>query len=209
MRLGWRRAIAAVGGIAVALALLWGAGFTLFVRRALIVADPPPFADGIVALTGGAGRVEAALRLLADGRARLLLVSGVGGAAEFPELARLAGVGAQLKYRVTLGRAAASTRGNAAETADWAHGNNIRSLIVVTAGYHMPRALAELGRTLPEVTLHPMPVLPPGLLEGAGAPLRLLAGEYTKYLASELGLSALDPRAPLHPDGRLALGRGE
>ena len=195
---------AAVAG-AMALTLMWGAGFALFLRRSLIEAGPAPMADGIVALTGGAGRVEAALRLLADGRARRLLVSGVGGAAEFRELARLAGVDPHLQDRVTLGRAAASTHGNAAEAAEWAHGNNMRSLIVVTAGYHMPRALAELGRSLPEVTLHPMPVQPAG---GPQAPLRLLAGEYTKYLAAALGLSAFDPRGLAPETARQAVERG-
>lgn len=195
-----RRAAAAGLLIAAVLALVWCAGFAWFLRTAWADAQPPPQADGIVALTGGAGRVETALRLLADGRARLLLVSGVGGAAEFSELAQRAGVDPHLAGRVTLGRAAASTRGNAAEAADWARGNAIRSLIVVTAGYHMPRALAELGRTLPDVTLHPMPVQPPGLLGGnQAALLRLLAGEYTKYLAAELGLSALDPRGAILP----------
>ena len=43
------------------------------------------------------------------------------------------------------------TRGNAAETAEWARAHQVRSLIVVTSAYHMPRALAELGRDLPDV----------------------------------------------------------
>jgi uncharacterized SAM-binding protein YcdF (DUF218 family) len=194
--------VTAVATVAVLLALLWGAGFAWFLRTALAEASPPPQADGIVALTGGASRVETALRLLADGRARLLLVSGVGGAAEFSELAHLAGVDPRLRDRVTLGRVAASTRGNAAETADWVRDNGIRTLIVVTAGYHMPRALAELGRALPEVALYPAPVLPPGLRGGGNdaAMLRLLAGEYTKWLAAEVGLSVLDPRGGVRPE---------
>lgn len=189
IRTARRAGVALIG----ALALLWLGGFAWFLRAALSDAPPPPRADGIVALTGGAGRVEAALRLLADGRAQYLLISGVGGAADFAALARLAGVDPQLGSRVTLGRTAASTHGNATETADWVGAKNIRSLIVVTAGYHMPRALAELAPALPGVTLYPMPVLPPALREGSdSAMLRLLAGEYTKWLAAEAGLSALD-----------------
>lgn len=196
----WPRALASVLALGLSLALLWGAGFVWFLHTALTDAPPPPRADGIVALTGGAERVETALHLLAEGRARLLLVSGVGGAAEFSDLARRAGVGSGLATRVTLGRAAASTRGNAAETADWARDNAIRSLIVVTASYHMPRALAELGRALPNVTLHPAPVKPPGLQGGGTATLlRMLAGEYTKWLAAEIGLSAFSPREALLP----------
>jgi uncharacterized SAM-binding protein YcdF (DUF218 family) len=201
--------MAASAGLALAgmLVLLWAAGFAWFLHTTRTESAPPPRADGIVALTGGAGRVEAALRLLAQGRAQRLLISGVGGATDFSVLAHLAGVDPQLGSRVTLGHAAASTHGNAAETADWVHEQGMRSLIVVTASYHMPRALAELGRALPEVTLYPVPVLPPGLRAG-GEPgiLRLLAGEYTKWLAAEVGLSALDPRGASRPEHGLEAG---
>jgi uncharacterized SAM-binding protein YcdF (DUF218 family) len=204
-----RVAVAASVGLAGVLALLWGAGFALFLRAALTERPPPPRADGIVALTGGAGRVETALRLLAAGQAEQLLISGVGGAAEFRSLAQRAGVDPRLGSRVTLGRAAATTRGNAAETADWARDKNIRSLIVVTSGYHMPRALAELARALPDVALYPVTVQPPAPREG-GEPgmLRLLAGEYTKFLAAEVGLSALDPHGAIHPERGAEPGRG-
>jgi hypothetical protein len=88
---------------------------------------------------------------------------------------------------VTLGREASTTRGNALETAEWARLNHLHSLIVVTARYHMPRALTELARALPGVALFPVPVQ-----SGATAPrLRLLAGEYTKWLAAEIGVSGL------------------
>jgi uncharacterized SAM-binding protein YcdF (DUF218 family) len=190
----------AVLGVAVGLALTWGAGFGWFLHNASHPLPPPPRADGIVVLTGGAGRVEAALRLLAGGRARRLLVSGVGGPAEFATLARRAGVDPALGDRVTLGRAAMTTRGNAAEAAAWARANDISSLIVVTAGYHMPRAMAELTRAMPGVTLYPAAVTPPALRDGAEpALLPLLASEYTKFLAAEIGLTALDPHAPLRP----------
>ena len=174
--------------------MLWLGGFAWFIHLSTRDAIPPPQADGIVALTGGAERVETALRLLAEGRAAKLLVSGVGGAAEFTGLANRAHVDPKLADRVTLGRLAASTRGNAAETAEWVHDNAMRSLIVVTSGYHMPRALAELSRTLPGVVLYPVPVTPPALRDGFDAAIvRLLAGEYTKWLATEAGLSRFGP----------------
>jgi uncharacterized SAM-binding protein YcdF (DUF218 family) len=184
--------------LALVLAVLWAAGFAWFVYAAGLSAPPPPLADGIVALTGGADRIETALRLLAEGRAQRLLVSGVGPTAEFGELARRAGVDPALRDRVTLGRAAVTTRGNASETAEWVRDNTIRTLIVVTATYHMPRALAELSRAVPEVTLYPVPVLPPALRGNHdAATLRLLAGEYSKWLAAEIGLSGLVGREGL------------
>lgn len=191
-----KRLLARVGLALGAMALAWAVGFAWFVHQSGEAAALPPRCDGIIALTGGSERVETALRLLAEGRAARLLISGVGGSAEYAALAHRAGVGPGLAPQVTLGRAALSTRGNAAEAADWVRTNGIRTLIVVTAGYHMPRALAELARTLPEVALFPAPVQPAGWREGVGlAGLRLLGIEYTKFLAAEAGLSGLVSRA--------------
>ena len=194
------RSLAWWAGVLILVAsLAWGFGFALFLHEATQPSEPPAQADGIVALTGGADRIETALRLLAEGRARALLVSGTGGGAELAELARRAGLDpAPWESRVTLGRKATSTRGNAAETAEWARENGIRSLMVVTAAYHMPRALTELGRMLPGVALYPVAVIPPpingaAVLLDAGM-LRLMAEEYTKWLVARLGLSALGPR---------------
>ncbi len=194
-----------LGEFLLAVLLAWGAGFVWFVHMATRPEPPPPHADGIVAFTGGAERVETALHLLAAGRARQLLLSGIGGGAELGELAWRADLNpAPIAAQVTIGRGATSTHGNAAETAAWARGRAIHSLIVVTAFYHMPRALAELRRALPNVRLYPDPVLMPkhgGI--GRIVTLRLLAGEYSKYLAVVTGLSAL---LPLHQPVRL-LGR--
>ena len=132
--------------------LAFGGGFAWFVHLVDRPGQAPPHADGIVAFTGGPERVETALRLLAEDRADRLLLSGIGGGAELAELAHRAGVDPlPLASRVTIDRNAATTRGNATETADWARANAIRSLLVVTASYHMPRAIAELARALPEV----------------------------------------------------------
>jgi len=62
---------------------------------------------------------------------------------------------------------------------------------VVTAAYHMPRALTELARTLPGVTLHPLPVASPE--QSIDPPLRLMAEEYIKFLATATGLTTVLP----------------
>ena len=201
-----RRVLALVA----ACAACWTGGFVWFLSVTGRPAQPPPYTDGIVALTGGAGRVELALRLLASGQANRLLLSGIGGGTELVTLGRLAGVDtAGLTERVTLGRYAASTRGNGVETAAWAEQNRIKSLIVVTAGYHMLRALAELRQAVPDVRLYPLPVYPTAVHPGDGEKrpgLRLQAEEYTKYLLTVSGLSAWLPRreptpAPVLPPG--------
>jgi uncharacterized SAM-binding protein YcdF (DUF218 family) len=197
--------LALVGGLAV---LGWCAGFVWFQAEAQrLPPPPPPHVDGIVALTGGAGRVQLALHALADGGADKLLVTGIGGNADRAALAHLAGMNlAPLAERITLGHYAASTRGNAVETAAWATQNGIHSLVVVTSALHMPRALAELQEALPDVALYPLPVeaVTPDEAEGHGAAISLRgrAEEFTKYL---LVVSGLSPWFP-HREATVAAG---
>jgi uncharacterized SAM-binding protein YcdF (DUF218 family) len=159
-------------------------------------ADPTRVTAGIVVLTGGAERVETGLRLLREGRAERMLVSGVHPQVTLADLTRQAALEPKaLGGRVTLGQRATTTRGNAAEIAEWARAQHLGSLRVVTAGYHMPRALLELRRTLPEAELIAHPVVPARLRDpAAGGRARtwsLLAGEYLKFLAAWAGVPHL------------------
>jgi uncharacterized SAM-binding protein YcdF (DUF218 family) len=197
-----RRALPWLGAALVA-AVALVAGFLWFLDAAQAEVEAPlrP-TDAIVVLTGGKDRVETGLALLEGGAAPRLLVSGAAPGLTMPELARVHGRdAAALEGRVTLGHAAATTRGNAAEAAAWigaqaAEGTPVRSLRVVTAGYHMPRALLELGRALPATELVAHPVGPAMLRSGAlpaGRAVRLLVGEYVKLGLALAGLSALLP----------------
>jgi uncharacterized SAM-binding protein YcdF (DUF218 family) len=144
--------------------------------------------------------VRTGLELLDAGLAPRLLVSGVAPRLTLGELARAHGrEAAALAGRVALGQAAATTVGNAAETAAWLRSQGLgaaASIRVVTAGYHMPRALLELRRALPEATLVPHPVVPSTLREGAVPRSRvavLMLSEYVKYGVALTGLSAMVP----------------
>jgi uncharacterized SAM-binding protein YcdF (DUF218 family) len=173
--------------------------FAGFVWFALQVADRETpldqMADGIVALTGGASRITDAVELLASGRGQRLLITGVAPTTNTAELARLVpdherwfGCCIDLDY------AAANTVGNAVETRRWARERGFRSLVVVTSGYHMPRAMLELSHRLPDVTLIPFPVVTgqnrdePWWQHPGTA--KLLAFEYLKFLvaAARIGL---------------------
>lgn len=172
--------------------LALGCGFVWFVGETQAgMSEAALRADGIVVLTGGAERVAAGLRLLERNAASRLLISGVGAQASFRDLALLAGVDPGLAPRVTLGRVADSTHGNAAETAEWVRQQRIGSLIVVTAGYHMPRALAELRAQMGGTRLIADPVTPPAMrrLRDWQA-WRLLLEEYAKFLAVVSGVRA-------------------
>lgn len=176
----------------VLLAGAWVAGFLVFltVVGSALPPNPIPRADGIVALTGGDGRVGAALALLAARAAPALLISGAGKGTYLGDFT-VDDAAAATRYagEITLGHIAASTRGNAAETAAWATARHMRSLIIVTADYHMPRAILEIRRRLPQTTLYAVPVRPPAISHLFGlSTLRLLAVEYSKYLAVRSGL---------------------
>jgi uncharacterized SAM-binding protein YcdF (DUF218 family) len=144
----------------VALSVLTG-GFLWFALH--IANEESPLdraADGIVALTGGASRITDAVELLASGRGRRLLITGVGPTTNAAELVRLApDYERWFSCCVDLDYTAINTVGNAAETRRWARERGFRSLVVVTSGYHMPRALLEIGHRLPDVTLIPFPVV--------------------------------------------------
>jgi uncharacterized SAM-binding protein YcdF (DUF218 family) len=185
------RALAWVIGFSTALAL-GGlmAGFFLFVAT-LDRSETMPVrhAEGAVALTGGADRITDALDLLAKGDADRLLISGVNPSTSGLEIARLAPQAQKLfDCCVELGYAAENTIGNALETRRWVLTHNIRSLIVVTSNYHMPRALAEIGHAVPGVELLAFPVVTErakaGDWWGNSQRLKLVVGEYLKYVAA-------------------------
>ncbi len=173
----------------------WCAGFLVFMAW-VFTAEPPnplPPADGIVALTGGDDRISEALALLAAHEAPLLLISGAGKGTYLGDFTKDDSAAAT-KYAgaITLGHMAATTHDNGAETAAWAKAHNMRSLIIVTADYHMPRALLEIRRALPGLRLTPDPVRPPAMRDRLTMPtLRLLAAEYSKYLVVRAGLGGL------------------
>jgi uncharacterized SAM-binding protein YcdF (DUF218 family) len=180
--------LAAGSGIASA----WVLGFSWFLYLATQDAPPLRHVDAIVALTGGPDRVETALRLFADGIADRLLVSGAGQRTDLAVLAHLAGIDpGPLEQQITLGHAAHSTRGNALETAAWANDQRIASLLVVTTWFHTPRALVELRRVMPAVTVQPYPIgyLSIADLTRPGTARRVIE-EYHKYLAASAGLTA-------------------
>ena len=160
-----------------------GAGFAWFMDASARPApDAPPDTDGIAVLTGGPDRVEAGFRLAAARPGVPLMISGVGRDADLASLARQAGV-EPWPYlgHATLGRRALGTSGNAREIGAWVRERGLTSLTVVTAGFHMPRALLELGRELPGVALAANPVppklaRPPAMLREYGKLLGALAG---------------------------------
>jgi uncharacterized SAM-binding protein YcdF (DUF218 family) len=162
-------------------------------------------ADGIVVLTGGASRIADAIELLAAGRGKRLLISGVHPTTSSSELARMSpAYGRWMACCVDLGHAAVNTTGNAIETKQWVTDRGFRSLIVVTSNYHMPRTMAELRRRMPDVALVPFPVVTDKMRSEAwwSSPptAKLLFSEYLKYIVAQvrfrLGVAPVAARVP-------------
>lgn len=148
-------------------------------------------ADGIVVLTGGTSRVSDALELLAAGRGKRLLITGVNSGTTTGDIAHeIPHYGRWLSCCVDLDYSALNTLGNAVETRRWALDRNFRSLIIVTSAYHMPRALAEISHQLPDVALLPYPVVSDRLRVepwwSNAVTTRLVLSEYFKYLFAKV-----------------------
>ncbi len=167
--------------------VLYGVGFAFFVADLpQPAASMPEKANAIVALTGQGGRLGPAMTLLQQGTGKRLLITGVNRLISRPQLKTLLHGGDEFDCCVDLGFAATDTSGNAEEAAQWVRAHGYKSLIVVTAAYHMPRSLIEFKARMPEVKLVAFPVsADSGQLFSWGS-VRRLNGEYVKYVASAL-----------------------
>lgn len=144
--------------------------------------------DAAIVLTGGPDRLTDAARLLSTGVTKHLLISGVGGRADLDDLVRVApSLAPYSSCCVDLGHQAQNTRGNAEEAALWARNKNYKSLAIVTAGFHLPRAMLEVRALLPDRTLYPyragLPIREQ-LFYGRFSTLYAIALEPIKYMAA-------------------------
>jgi uncharacterized SAM-binding protein YcdF (DUF218 family) len=130
--------------------LLYAIGFVLF---AFTLGRPAPAdaraTDAAVVLTGGSGRIEHALDVLREGKAKRLLVAGADPSVTKSDLAaRIPGSRALLKCCVDLGSESVDTRSNAEEAARWLSMHGFHSLRLITSDWHMRRARYEFRKVL-------------------------------------------------------------
>lgn len=160
----------------------WLTGLAIFVRdvSSFAAPKPPQKLDAIVVLTGGTNRLDTGFNLLEEGYGKKLFISGVYRGVDVKQLMKRWKDEPQssLDCCVILGFEAASTEGNAVETVEWLRKEGYHTLYLVTANYHLRRALLEFGRIAPDLAITPYPVLPDKLDN------TVILREYTKYLAS-------------------------
>jgi uncharacterized SAM-binding protein YcdF (DUF218 family) len=131
-------------------ALIYMLGFIFFAltlgRPASSDSEP---AEAAVVLTGGSGRIEHALDVLSDHKAKRLLVSGADPSVTKADIARrIEGSRQLLACCVDLGSESVDTRSNAEEAGRWLARHNFKSVRLITSDWHMRRARYEFHKVL-------------------------------------------------------------
>lgn len=181
----------------VAAAILFTNGLREFYSK---IPDAPTSsaekADAIIVLTGGKERIAEGINLLNHKYAPKLLISGVGKETKVEAVVRQQKLSVKelkgIDYsKIYVGHEAINTIGNARETAEWVKQNNVKSIILTTANYHMPRALVEFRKHMPELVIIPHPVFPEDFKkqnwENDSITRSYIFKEYVKYLTARIG----------------------
>jgi len=117
--------------------------------------------DAVIVLTGGKKRIEEGFSILRSNKSKKLFITGVSNLVSNEEVINAHGGFGAYGHRVEFGREAKTTYGNALETQKWIAKNNIRTITLVTANYHMPRSMVVFGDVLPsDITIIEHPVFP-------------------------------------------------
>ena len=166
------------------LLILYGLGFALFgVTLGKPAADDTARTDAAIVLTGGSGRIDYALGVLQEGKAKRLLVAGADPAVTKQDLVRLAG-GKQRLVRccVDLDSTSVDTRSNAEEARRWLEMRKLKSVRLITNDWHMRRARYEFRRVLG----NDFKVVPDAVRTEPG--FMTLFAEYNKYLLRRIAV---------------------
>ena len=183
----------------IAAAIIWSMALLWFVQTMPQDATPASVkTDAIIVLTGGNGRVERGLAMLAADAAPVLLISGVGQHVTLPQMLAAhatRGVQQQIISRdpaahIVLDYMAETTQSNAEMATRFITERHIHSIRLITAHYHMKRSLLEFKTAMPELDIITDPVFPDGFRRNQWwqhEPTRhLVFSEFYKYFAALL-----------------------
>ena len=167
------------------LLVLYALGFAFFAVTLGGPAGAMARTDAVVVITGGSGRIEQGIDVLAAGLSRRMLVAGTDPSVTKRDLiARLGGRERLLRCCVDLGSESVDTRSNAEEALRWLDRHKYKSVRLITSDWHMRRARYEFSKLLgPRYRVQQDAVRSePGLLT--------LFGEYNKYVLRRLAVWA-------------------
>jgi uncharacterized SAM-binding protein YcdF (DUF218 family) len=173
----------------VTLCLLWILGWLWFAAETVSAKpqDELVKSDAIIVLTGGDKRIAEGLDLIARGAADKIFISGVNekvGAADI--VALWDGEANAILPKISLGYRAEDTASNATESHEWIRRNDVRSIRLVTANYHMARSYFVFHQAMPNLTIHKHPVIPDDFEPWGRDFWTLTFTEYNKFLAAWL-----------------------
>lgn len=124
---------------------------------------PSKQVDVIAVLTGGTKRIDRGLGLLKEKQGKWLFISGVNRGVQLRTLVRASGYKQSYPHdKIILDYKARTTRENAIETKAFMDRAQLKSLLVVTADYHLWRTKLEINRYLGQnkevyySTVHPI-----------------------------------------------------
>ena len=164
--------------------VFWLTGLVFFATHTLnLTGSYETKADIAVVLTGDTGRITAAARLLRRNNVPVLFISGVGGGAELDALSGSDILSENDKQKISLGRKALNTRENALETRDFLQGREVKSILLITSYYHIPRSKLEFKRVFPDAVIKPYPVFN---TKSSYKSLKLLVKEYNKFILASI-----------------------
>lgn len=166
------------------LLILYGVGFAIF---GVTIGEPAAAdtrsTDGIVVITGGSGRIEHAIEVLAEGKGKRLLIAGADPLVTKADLVRrLGGHKRLMQCCVDLGSESVDTRSNAEETRRWLERKRFKSVRLVTSDWHMRRARYEFRRVLGD----DFQVVPDAVRSEPR--FMTLFGEYNKFILRRLAV---------------------
>lgn len=131
------------------LLLMYALGFAVFAVTLGEPADAETRTDAAIVITGGPGRIEHAVDVLARGKAKRVLVAGTDPLVTKRDLVhRLGGKEKLVRCCVDLGSESVDTRSNAEEAARWLQKYDYDSVRLITNDWHMRRAAYEFHRVL-------------------------------------------------------------
>jgi uncharacterized SAM-binding protein YcdF (DUF218 family) len=132
------------------LALIYALGFVFFaLTLGKPAGDDAPSTEAAVVLTGGSNRIEHAVDVLKDHKAKRLLVAGADPSVTKADIARrLGGSRRLINCCVDLGSESVDTRSNAEEASRWLAQHHFKSVRLITSDWHMRRARYEFRKLL-------------------------------------------------------------
>ena len=176
-----------LGRLLLLLFIVWLVGFGLFARYAASTGfrtlPSGDVYDAAIVLTGGPGRLQTAAELLRRNRVRQVLVSGVHRDVTASDLQKMLSLPQALtRCCLLIDKRAKNTWHNAEESAKWTRSINARSVVLITADYHVPRSLYLFRHELEQLSDRAVTVVP--LAVETADPATYLFVEYHKYLIS-------------------------